>query len=126
MFYFFFITLSFSFFFFFSSRRRHTRFSRDWSSDVCSSDLEVTMDPIERLIAHGADEGCVCMSHLEELVQELGLDDEQVEALYQQVEERGLELTDDCCREDAPSTTHVNGDLVTATTDALQLFLNEA
>src|SRR5690606_41116812 len=27
------------FYFFFSSRRRHTRFSRDWSSDVCSSDL---------------------------------------------------------------------------------------
>src|SRR5690606_40202101 len=27
------------FLFFFSSRRRHTRFSRDWSSDVCSSDL---------------------------------------------------------------------------------------
>src|SRR5690606_39416664 len=27
--------------FFFSSRRRHTRFSRDWSSDVCSSDLYV-------------------------------------------------------------------------------------
>src|SRR5699024_11256212 len=28
------------FFFFFSSRRRHTRSKRDWSSDVCSSDLE--------------------------------------------------------------------------------------
>src|SRR5215217_8559049 len=28
-------------FFFFSSRRRHTRYWRDWSSDVCSSDLEV-------------------------------------------------------------------------------------
>src|SRR5690606_40040849 len=27
------------FLFFFSSRRRHTSFSRDWSSDVCSSDL---------------------------------------------------------------------------------------
>ena len=26
-------------FFFFSSRRRHTRFTSDWSSDVCSSDL---------------------------------------------------------------------------------------
>src|SRR3712207_8931645 len=26
-------------FFFFSSRRRHTRYWRDWSSDVCSSDL---------------------------------------------------------------------------------------
>src|SRR5256886_12342695 len=30
----------FAFFFFFSSRRRHTRFDCDWSSDVCSSDLE--------------------------------------------------------------------------------------
>src|SRR2546422_6915428 len=29
----------FVFVFFFSSRRRHTRCSRDWSSDVCSSDL---------------------------------------------------------------------------------------
>src|SRR5438128_12652705 len=29
----------FFFFFFFSSRRRHTRCYRDWSSDVCSSDL---------------------------------------------------------------------------------------
>src|SRR3712207_9343574 len=28
-----------TFFFFFSSRRRHTRYWRDWSSDVCSSDL---------------------------------------------------------------------------------------
>src|SRR5207253_5995183 len=28
-------------FFFFSSRRRHTRWPRDWSSDVCSSDLPV-------------------------------------------------------------------------------------
>src|SRR5688572_31939194 len=32
----------FCIFFFFSSRRRHTRFDCDWSSDVCSSDLEVT------------------------------------------------------------------------------------
>src|SRR5690606_40141680 len=29
--------------FLFSSRRRHTRFSRDWSSDVCSSDLQRSM-----------------------------------------------------------------------------------
>src|SRR6266542_3957359 len=29
------------FFFFFSSRRRHTRCYRDWSSDVCSSDLNI-------------------------------------------------------------------------------------
>src|SRR3989449_6098273 len=41
-------------FFFFSSRRRHTRCSRDWSSDVCSSDLDVALHggdpfPTERL-----------------------------------------------------------------------------
>src|SRR5205809_7317698 len=35
------------FFFFFSSRRRHTRCSRDWSSDVCSSDLN---PGLERLL----------------------------------------------------------------------------
>src|SRR5215813_14426204 len=32
------------FVFFFSSRRRHTRCGRDWSSDVCSSDLRVSMN----------------------------------------------------------------------------------
>src|SRR6266536_5226312 len=34
-----------SFFFFFSSRRRHTRSTRDWSSDVCSSDLIAAFEP---------------------------------------------------------------------------------
>src|SRR2546429_777189 len=34
------------FFFFFSSRRRHTRCSRDWSSDVCSSDLIVDWEKV--------------------------------------------------------------------------------
>ena len=86
----------------------------------------MAQDPIATLIAHGDDEGCVCLSQFQKLVQELELDEEQVEAIYQQLEERGLELTDDCCREDAPDTTYVNGDLVNATTDALQLFLNEA
>src|SRR5882757_11052686 len=40
-FFFFFFCYNYVFFlfFFFSSRRRHTRYWRDWSSDVCSSDL---------------------------------------------------------------------------------------
>src|SRR5260370_16217769 len=38
-----------SYFFFFSSRRRHTRFKCDWSSDVCSSDL--TSCTLRRLIS---------------------------------------------------------------------------
>src|SRR2546422_1661046 len=42
-------------FFFFSSRRRHTRCSRDWSSDVCSSDLpsrlqNQSVDNFQRLL----------------------------------------------------------------------------
>src|SRR2546422_10751982 len=39
--------------FFFSSRRRHTRCSRDWSSDVCSSDLRKKLSPIVELESAG-------------------------------------------------------------------------
>src|SRR5882762_2811782 len=44
------------FFFFFSSRRRHTRFKCDWSSDVCSSDLRLQQSrprpaPVESMSA---------------------------------------------------------------------------
>src|SRR5947209_18648317 len=39
------ITFLLHIFFFFSSRRRHTRYWRDWSSDVCSSDLTFTASP---------------------------------------------------------------------------------
>src|SRR5580698_8117893 len=41
MFFFFLKILCLFFFFFFSSRRRHTRLTCDWSSDVCSSDLQI-------------------------------------------------------------------------------------
>src|SRR2546427_8527616 len=41
------ISVSLFLFFFFSSRRRHTRFDCDWSSDVCSSDLN---EPGERAV----------------------------------------------------------------------------
>src|SRR3989449_4564333 len=40
--------------FFFSSRRRHTRCSRDWSSDVCSSDLNVVYGIVIVSLVHGA------------------------------------------------------------------------
>src|SRR5438045_9144573 len=45
-------------FFFFSSRRRHTRCLSDWSSDVCSSDLNASLDDAHSLVAEheGADE----------------------------------------------------------------------
>src|SRR5204862_4547645 len=43
----------FFFFFFFSSRRRHTRSLRDWSSDVCSSDLEFHLVSFARTLGFG-------------------------------------------------------------------------
>src|SRR5690606_40217500 len=39
------LSIEYFFFFFFSSRKRHTTFSRDWSSDVCSSDLHAAHAP---------------------------------------------------------------------------------
>src|SRR3712207_8144063 len=39
-------------FFFFSSRRRHTRYWRDWSSDVCSSDLSSDGISLKAAYAH--------------------------------------------------------------------------
>src|SRR6516165_10949344 len=48
------LKLRFSFFFFFSSRRRHTRFDCDWSSDVCSSDLYDETSPISLMTLHTA------------------------------------------------------------------------
>src|SRR5690606_40016942 len=36
----------------FASRRRHTRFSRDWSSDVCSSDLSLQITAVVAAMAH--------------------------------------------------------------------------
>src|SRR6266566_5465957 len=42
------------FFFFFSSRRRHTRLQGDWSSDVCSSDLQVWRRQLGTPVSRGA------------------------------------------------------------------------
>ena len=74
----------------------------------------------------GEEAGCLNMSAFSAAVQELELEEDDLEALYAELEERGISLTDDCGREDAGDATYVNGDLAAATTDSLQLFLNEA
>jgi RNA polymerase primary sigma factor len=82
---------------------------------------------IEALIDAAESRGsqCVNLSDLSELVAELELDDEQAQGVHERLEARGLQLTDDCGRNGIEPTKVVNGELVTATTDALQLFLNE-
>jgi RNA polymerase primary sigma factor len=80
---------------------------------------------LETLLARSGDDDCVNLSQLNELVASEELDDEEIGRLYERLEERGIEVSDDCGREQDEST-YVNGDLAVATTDALQLFLNEA
>jgi RNA polymerase primary sigma factor len=80
---------------------------------------------IAAMLERGEELGCLNLSEFSEFLQEAELEDEERDALLEQLEERGIELTDDCGRTQAEST-YVNGDLAAATTDALQLFLNEA
>jgi RNA polymerase primary sigma factor len=87
---------------------------------------EITNEQVQALIARGEEEGCVNLSHLNELVAEHELTEDEVSRLYEELEERHIELTDDCGRAREDESTYVNGALATATTDALQLFLNEA
>jgi len=84
----------------------------------------MSTDQINALLERGSETGCVEISEINELVEALDLGDEELESLYEQLQERDVEVRDDCGREKA-SSTYVNGDLATATTDALQLFFNE-
>src|SRR6476619_4988978 len=84
------------------------------------------MDRLTALIDRAEELGCVKLSQFSELVQELELDEEELSRVYEELAERGIELSDDCGTVKDDNTVFVNGDLATATTDALQLFLNEA
>jgi RNA polymerase primary sigma factor len=80
---------------------------------------------ITALLDHGEEAGCVDLSEINRLVERLELSEEQVEQVYQGAQEREIEIKDDCGRERG-RPVYVNGDLAAATTDALQIFLNEA
>jgi RNA polymerase primary sigma factor len=84
------------------------------------------MDRLTTLIDRAEEQGCVNLSQFNELLQELDLDDEELARVYEQLDERGIELSDDCGHVREDDATFDNGELAHATTDALQLFLNEA
>jgi RNA polymerase primary sigma factor len=58
-------------------------------------------------------------------VQAIDLSDPEIDVLEAYIESHGIELSDDCGRSTVEPTTFRNGELAAATTDALQLFLNE-
>ena len=87
-------------------------------------------DPIKNsefraLVASAEQRGCVNLSELDEHAQALELGDEELDSLHERLEAAGIELSDDCGRADVDVTSYQPDDLAGATTDALQLFLNE-
>ena len=88
--------------------------------------VDLTSRPeVAAVLARGEERGCINLSERDELVQALDLSDAEVDALDAYIEGHGIELSDDCGRSSVEPTTFRNGELAAATTDALQLFLNE-
>ena len=88
--------------------------------------LELDHPAARELLARGRREGCVELSELAETVREFELDEESARALTETIESEGIELRDDCGREGVEPTRFRPEELAGATTDTLQLFLNEA
>jgi RNA polymerase primary sigma factor len=87
---------------------------------------DVTSRPeVAGFLARAEERGCVNLSELDELTQTLDLSDQDVDALESHIERQGIDITDDCGRAGVEPTSFRNGELAAATTDALQLFLNE-
>ncbi|MGH3111938.1 MAG: RNA polymerase sigma factor region1.1 domain-containing protein, partial [Gaiellaceae bacterium] len=88
-----------------------------------ASDAEIrsSMDAqIQTLLERGEENECLEYSEVDALVDTLGLDEAEIEDLYEEIERRGVELRDNCARETEKTSTYVNGDLAVATTDALR------
>src|SRR5829696_1356487 len=83
-------------------------------------------EQLTALLEQGEEKGCVNLSDLNDLVQEVEPADADLEAFYAAAQEREVEIRDDCARAIEEAVTYTNDALTTSTTDALQLFLNEA
>src|SRR5215208_2519414 len=84
-----------------------------------------TQSRIEALIERNEDAACVNLSDLAEILQEADVGDDDAQRIHDNIEARGIELSDDCGRATLGQTRVANADLAGVTTDALQLFLNE-
>src|SRR5690349_4454556 len=87
--------------------------------------LLMASDPIELLLDHGEEHGCVNLTELYEVIARLELEEEETEAVLERLQERGIEVTDDCSRVAEEEVTYTNEFLAGMTAATLQLFLNE-
>jgi RNA polymerase primary sigma factor len=83
------------------------------------------MEPaaLEALVERGEEEGCINLSELSEVTQELS--EEEAQALADRLEARGIDVTDDCGRAGEPGPTYALDELSNMTGDTLQLFLRD-
>jgi RNA polymerase primary sigma factor len=81
---------------------------------------------LEALVERGHEHGCLHTSDIDEATRPLELPPEEVDALYDRIEEQGIEVTDDCARDRPEQAAYSLADLSHQTTDALSLFLHEA
>jgi RNA polymerase primary sigma factor len=87
---------------------------------------EVTSRPeVATFVQRGEERGCANLSEFAELARALELEDEEVDALHAELDELGIDLTDDCGRDGVEPMRVQPEDVANTTTDALQLFLNE-
>jgi RNA polymerase primary sigma factor len=86
----------------------------------------MAQDPIAVLVEHAEEHGCVHLTELQEITQRLEMEEEDIEALLERLETHGIDLTDDCSRAIEEAVAYTNQQVAAATTDSLQLFLNEA
>src|SRR6476469_9194436 len=90
------------------------------------ADQALAQPEIEALLERGEENGCLNLSEVDDLAKRLEFEDDDLDALHERIDSRGIDLTDDCGRADAVTRTEFKPeDLATSTTDALQLFLNE-
>jgi RNA polymerase primary sigma factor len=83
-------------------------------------------DLISVLIEHGDEHGCVHMTELYEIVARLELEEDELESLLERLESHGVDITDDCSKVVEEDVAYTNAQIASATTDSLQLFMNEA
>jgi RNA polymerase primary sigma factor len=88
-------------------------------------ELRALPDDVVALLEQGERDGCLTLSEVETLTAVLDLEGDDLDALHDELERRGIDVTDDCVRSDEGVPAYSNGDLATATVDSLQLFLNE-
>src|ERR687893_1004174 len=77
------------------------------------------------LVDRGEEQGCLNLSELEEFVQALGLQEDDVREIYELIDEKNIEVSDDCGRSGVEATRYLNENLAGTPPDALQLSLNE-